>query len=67
MSFIVSEQVSNSLVLKQDVYIKSTFTALTCNIVTYPAKPRVRNQLERGIDLEHTNTPHKIARHTKLS
>lgn len=57
MSFIVSEQVSNSLVLKQDdVYITSTFTALTCNIVTYPVEPRVRNQLERGIGLEHIHT-----------
>lgn len=57
MSFIVSEQVSNSLVLKQDdVYINSTFTAMTCNTVTYPAKPPVRNQLERGIGLEHTHT-----------
>lgn len=57
MSFIVSEQVSNSLVLKQDdVYIKSTFTAMTCNTFTYPAKPCVRNQPERGIGLEHTHT-----------
>lgn len=67
MSFIVSEQVSNSLVLKQDVYIKSIFTAMTYNTATYQAKLREQKSTGTWKRPGTTLALHKIARHTELS